>query len=629
MQQLIPYSRGKLSTLIWFVLGKLKRVRQGAVKQAANLIIRKKVHDAGSFHQALTWLSNRSLSNSALIEGLASTYNDAAGPINLRLEAAKAINDQQIIKPVSSKLIRAVLKALPEKPKNQRLIFLESIFTSIKPDELTMKAVSGVYHKSGHFNRTIELLGAQTNTTSQTSRLPHIRAAVERKNILDNGIPLATRTCRQPPTGPARIMYCVSQSRPHLSSGYAIRTHEILSELRSRGLDIEVFARDGFPNDRWDFAGAPLAKANCKIDDVSYHFCPNRRFGISNRALTEYHNRASARITSQIQDFKPTLIHAASNFSCGLPAADAAAKAGLPFIYEMRGLWHLSRASGEASFAGSAEFQLQDRLEIDCAKKADKVLAITQSLADYIIDRGVDPAKVDILPNAVDADSFTPLDRDAELAEQLQLQGAVVIGYIGSLISYEGLDLLLEAVARVRLLSSVRFKLLVIGDGSESKKLRQLAKQLQIQDIVHFTGRVAHEEVLKYYSLVDIVPLPRRGATVCEIVSPLKPFEAMAMAKTLLVSDVAALAEIVTHGETGIIHKRDDAADLADKLVSLLGDAENRKILGAQAREWVIKNRTWKKVCEQVLATYNELGAHDLNQANDAQTLTPKHHRTT
>jgi len=601
MQQLIPYSRGKLSALVWYILRKINKVRRYLVKRVAAVLISQKVQSPSDFHHALKWLSKREFSNFALVEGLVTTFQDATGPAIMLQEACSAINSDEIYEPLRQKLIRATLRALPEKPASTRVNFLDSVVGFLGPDELTLKVACEAFNKSGNFDRTVKILDALPDPKEHLLQNEWFKAAITRQTVLENGVPLSTKEQPSPQPAYTRVMYCVSQSRPHLTSGYAIRTHEILSELRARGLEVEAFARDGFPNDRWDFAGAPLSKATFSIDEVTYHFCPNRQFGISNRELLKYYEQATARYTRQIDAFKPSIVHAASNFSCGLAAANAAAKAGLPFVYEMRGLWHLSRASSDPSFADSAEFKLQDRLEIDCAKKADKVLAITQSLADYIIERGVDAEKVKLLPNAVDTNSFKPLERNPKLEDQLQLKNTVVIGYVGSLVNYEGLDLLLEAIAKVRLTSVTNFKMLVIGDGRESNNLRRQAKRLKILDLVVFVGRVAHEEVTSYYSLIDIVPLPRRGEKVCEIVSPLKPFEAMAMGKTLLVSDVAALAEIVKHGETGFIHKKDDVEDITDKLAFLLSNPKSREEMGVQAREWVMANRTWERVCEQDL----------------------------
>ena len=118
-----------------------------------------------------------------------------------------------------------------------------------------------------------------------------------------------------------------------------------------------------------------------------------------------------------------------------------------------------------------------------------------------------------------------------------------MIGYIGSLVSYEGLDLLISSLPWFNK-ARIKFKLLIVGDGAYMEKLQDLTNNLGLTDLVLFTGRVPHEEVERYYSIVDIAPFPRLPP-VTEMVSPLKLFEAMAMEKAVIASDVHALTEIV------------------------------------------------------------------------------------
>jgi len=107
-------------------------------------------------------------------------------------------------------------------------------------------------------------------------------------------------------------------------------------------------------------------------------------------------------------------------------------------------------------------------------------------------------------------------------------------------------------------------------------------------------GRVPHEQVAAYYSLIDIAPFPRKPWPVCEMVSPMKPLEAMAMEKAVVVSDVAALAEMVDRGRYGLMFAKGDVSALADALQRLLTEADLRQRLGAEGRRNVLQNRTWK-----------------------------------
>ena len=122
-----------------------------------------------------------------------------------------------------------------------------------------------------------------------------------------------------------------------------------------------------------------------------------------------------------------------------------------------------------------------------------------------------------------------------------------------------------------------------------------------------FTGRVPHEEVESYYSLIDIAPFPRLSLPVTEMVSPLKPFEAMAMEKLVIASDVAALEEIVNHEVTGLLFKKDDVNSLTDTLELGITDSRLRNKLGKQAREWVKAERDWPILAKRITDLYESL----------------------
>ena len=191
--------------------------------------------------------------------------------------------------------------------------------------------------------------------------------------------------------------------------------------------------------------------------------------------------------------------------------------------------------------------------------------------------------------------------------KELDFQNSIVIGYIGSFVDYEGLDLLLEACALLKENHGDVFKLLLVGDGDVMQQLRRTVQFLQLEDHVVFTGRVSHDEVQRYYSLIDIAPLPRKGLRVCELVSPLKPFEAMASGKVLITSSVQALAEIVDDGITGLVFEKDNAKDLADKLELVLSDPNLRKKMGANANKWVLENHSWDVISKRVTDIYDQI----------------------
>ena len=608
MQQLIELSRGRLARFGKRARNAIRCVRRDLLRGLAVVFIWRKRERLQLSNQTST-LESLFLAREPVLAVLLQHQLDTAGAKQTAADVTDIITDEHTNTLSASTLLRAALSRF----RHAHNTFVAEIVDAcpaavLKTNEAGLMA-SRDLAATGQFDLAVHTL-QRSGFNPDTPDLPFwAQDAFKRDRVLQHGFampPAKHSRCADT----KRVMYCLAQSRPHLNSGYAIRSHEIVKSLTRRGVPVHVALRAGFPNDRWDFAGAPMSRAQVEVDGVRYHFAPSRRMGQSNSDLVSYQQRARDHWIAEALRSGAGLIHAASNFSCGLSAAEAATCLNIPFVYEMRGLWHMTRLAKEPDFGESAEYRLQDRLEIDCAARADKVLVITRALADYVIERGVDPEKVSVLPNAVDIDSFRATTPDADLQNKLGVANAVVIGYAGSIVEYEGLDLLLIAYSKLAPELRQVARLIIVGDGTALPELKKLAKELQIQHCVQFTGRVPHEDINRYYDLFDIVPLPRRGHRVCEIISPLKPFEAMAMKKALVVSDVPALAETIIEGETGMIHKRDCADSLSAVLAQLIDKPALRDKLGHRARDWVTQNRTWDSVCGKIVDCYQELGWH-------------------
>ncbi|MBV9863604.1 MAG: glycosyltransferase [Alphaproteobacteria bacterium] len=406
-------------------------------------------------------------------------------------------------------------------------------------------------------------------------------------------------------TDRGKAVYLLHFTLPYASNGYATRSQGLLQAMRASGFDVVAYSRSGFPYDMPAFREASgLAEADV-IDGVVY-----RRIFAGSRVEEpelDYILNSAARYEAALRKERPALVHAASNFTTGLPALIAARRLGLPFIYEARGFWEMTRASRQADFERHPQYRLMQSLESLVAREADRVITLTDAMRDDLIARGAAPDRVSVVANAVDAERFRPLLRDTALAERLRLPpGVPVIGYVGSIVGYEGLDDLVEACAGLRA-DGHDFRLLLVGDGAALPALRGAIRAGGLEDRVAAPGRVAFEEVEAYYSLIDICPFPRKPMPICELVSPLKPFEALAMEKAVIVSSVRPLAEIVADRETGLVFRKGEPADLQRALGELLGDAELRRRLGEAGRRWVAANRSWDAAGQSVLALYREL----------------------
>lgn len=406
-----------------------------------------------------------------------------------------------------------------------------------------------------------------------------------------------------------RIFYLLHNSLPYHSAGYSTRTHGLLTGLRRLGWDVRGVTRLGYPYDMPKMAELGAISTTDVVDGVPYHRLSTTP-GIEKKSpITDYVERYYKALASLAKQERPFVIHGASNHWNGLAAVTAANRLGLPSIYEVRGLWEVTRGSRDPEWAKGGMYRFMARMEADAAAQATRVFAITNALKNELVNRGVDEDKITVVPNAVDADRFTPLPRDSDLERSLELVGKTVIGYIGSVLDYEGLGMLVDAADIMRTRRQ-DFAVLIVGDGAELDKFQELVRERELEEFVRFTGRVPHEDVERYYSLVDIAPFPRLPLPVCEMVSPLKPFEALAMGKAVVASDVAALAEIIQPGVNGLLHRKGDVEDLTRQLEALLDNQDLRKELADKGRHWVRENRQWSDMAKIVSRTYEELGGH-------------------
>lgn len=426
-------------------------------------------------------------------------------------------------------------------------------------------------------------------------------------SVIANGWPMVGAESTPYEPRPNAVLSVLAQSLPVTSGGYATRTHGILTGISGRGWDVRAVTRLGFPLDWWrgfeDREAMPLDV----VDGIPYHRLYDKGVRVYPQyPLRSYVEQYAQRLMQHAVEHRASLIHGASFYVNGLAAAIAARRLGIPYVYEMRGLEDLMRVSRDPSYATSERYRFLITTENAACRDADVVLVITDALRREMIDRGVPDERIIVLPNGVDVERFRPIERDAKLAAELGIGDKTVIGYAGGLVDYEGLNLLLEASA---LLKSRRddFHVVIVGDGSSEQALRDMAVRLQLEDVITFAGRVPHSKVNRYISLFDITPFPRLPLPVCELISPIKPFEAMAMGKAVVASTVAALTEIVADGKTGAVFRKGSAEDLARVLGELLDSPTRRKELGRAARNWVVAERDWSKIVTIVEATYRDL----------------------
>ena len=403
--------------------------------------------------------------------------------------------------------------------------------------------------------------------------------------------------------GDAGVLMMLSSSLPLNPSGYGIRSHAIAGHLLRHGVRLHVNTKPGYPLTSW--TGPQPVRPRDTVENVVYNRLPLYPAGVGEFGEA-YREQASRLIAAVAGRCRAAIVHAASDMENGLPAMLAARQAGVKGIYEYRGMWHYSSAARNTWFPWTEPFQRRQRLELEAGRMADACFAISEALKADLVAGGLPEEKITVLPNAVDVERFTPLPPDGELLEKYDLRDRVVMGFIGSFTAYEGLEHLLDAVLELKW-RNLPVSMLLVGDGAGLARLRELHRARGSHPAVIFTGRVPFDEVKRYYSLIDIMPFPRIPAKVCHCVPPLKPLEAMAMGKAVLVSHVAALTEIVRDGETGLVFESGNLPDLVEKLEALVTAPEMRRRLAAQGRAWVLAERDWHRVSERILRVYEGL----------------------
>lgn len=408
--------------------------------------------------------------------------------------------------------------------------------------------------------------------------------------VLESQIHKRSHELRYKPE-PGSVLYVAASCLPYHISGYTARTHEVISALRSIGGKVNALTRPGYPWDRRDRLNDATGERTM-VSDVPYQHTSHPA---NNRPVLFYALQAASIVADMASRMRVEVIHAASNHVNALPALLAARQLGIPFQYEMRGLWELTRISRQPAFEDSQAYKQGLQLEGVVARSADRLFVISQQLGRYAQAHwGVAADRMALLPNCVDPGRIVPTD-------PLCVQ-PYTIGYAGSLISYEGLDTLIDAVdVLARDGSPVRVD--VIGDGEVRAQLEAQVDRLGLKDRIRFLGRVPPDSAREILGSCSLVCIPRKPFKVCEIVPPLKLVEALAMGKPVIVPDLPVFRDEMGPNPAGWFFRAGDASDLAGVIRKALSDRAVLAALGARAREYATTQRCWRDFVVNVLPT--------------------------
>ncbi|MCT2401594.1 TIGR04063 family PEP-CTERM/XrtA system glycosyltransferase [Novosphingobium mangrovi (ex Huang et al. 2023)] len=384
-----------------------------------------------------------------------------------------------------------------------------------------------------------------------------------------------------------RVLHVLDHSLP-MHSGYTFRTRAILKAQQALGYDVR-----GITGLRHTAEGPAAEEA----DGLLFHRTAGTAGGpVGYREWREI-GLFTQGIDRVVRDWRPDILHAHSPALCGQAALRVARRHGIPLVYEIRAFWEDAAVGNGTGSEGSLKYRLTRKLESHVVREADAMVTICEGLRRDLIARGTPEDKITVMPNGVDLALFgQPPERDAALGRELgfEIDGRAcpVIGFIGSFYDYEGLDILVEAMPGL-VASQPDARLLLVGGGPMEAALRAQAEASPAADAIRFIGRVPHHQVDRYYALCDVMAYPRKRSRLTDLVTPLKPLEAMAQGKLVAASDVGGHRELIDDGVTGTLFAPDDAAACAAALAGLLERRDLWDGYRRAGREHVEKRHDW------------------------------------
>lgn len=399
-----------------------------------------------------------------------------------------------------------------------------------------------------------------------------------------------------------RILHVLDHSIP-LQSGYSFRTRAILREQRRMGWETVHLTS---PKHK-DGDGVALEEI---IDGLRFYRTRPAKGVLARLPILRelaLMNAIARRLSEVVGETRPDILHVHSPVLNALPALWVARKMNIPLVYEVRAFWEDAAVDHGTAREGGMRYRLTRALETFALRKASHVTTICEGLRQDIVARGIRDGKVTVIPNAVDIAAFKfNVAPDLKLKTQLGVEGKTVVGFVGSFYAYEGLDLLLSALpAILTKMSDVR--ILLVGGGPQEESLRALASALGLADKVVFAGRVPHDEIYRYYGLIDVLAYPRRSMRLTELVTPLKPLEAMAQGRLVVASDVGGHKELIRDGETGLLFRAGDTGSLAEAIIRLLERKDRWPGLRERGRRFVEETRNWADSAAKYRAVFEGL----------------------
>jgi len=404
---------------------------------------------------------------------------------------------------------------------------------------------------------------------------------------------------------PIKILHLFDHSIP-LQSGYTFRSRAIMLQQKALGYDIKALTSD---------RQGRTAHTKESIDEIVFYRIRNQRSNFDrmiktipfvNQYYTVYTLRK--RLKEVLKAWQPDVIHSHSPLLTAWAALPIVKKLDIPLIYEVRAFWEDAAVDHGTHQFNSFRYKLIKKLETKICLSATKVTTICEGLKNDLIERGVPEQKITVIPNAVDLSQFSHIalskPKDRKILDKYDLENKFILGFIGSLYAYEGLDTLIKAFPQIKK-NIPNAKLLIIGGGPQFNIWKKLKESSSCGADIIFTGRVPHEQVQAFYQLLNVLIYPRKKLRLTELVTPLKPLEAMAMGKCVVASNVGGHKELIVSGQNGLLFEADDIDDLTLKVLACQ-DKETRELLIQNGRRYVEKERNWPNSVKRYGTVYGD-----------------------
>lgn len=403
---------------------------------------------------------------------------------------------------------------------------------------------------------------------------------------------------------PDTVLHFVTNSLPYTNAGYTIRTHQIIEAQLLAGISASAVTRYGYPIT----AGNVLAGNSTKVrgfnsdQEITYHH-------LQPTGLVKFENTEPAIVAAEklVRKLKPAVLHAATDFMNGELAHAVAQRTGLPFVYEVRGFLEDSWLAKQKDHPVHSSRYLDARnRETQVMLKADAITTLSLTMKLEMIERGIDPNKIHLMPNAVPENLLSTEMDSTQARKLLGLPQLPTFGIASTLHEFENTQMLIQVLELLQARGKIA-QLLIVGDGPQLEQLKKLAKSSALRERIHIVGRKDFDQVHNYFLSMDVFCLPRSLSRVTSLVTPLKPLEAMALGRVVVGSDLPAIQELIINGETGLLAPPGDASAFTTAVERVLYDQGLRSEISIAAKQWVSQNRTWPRIALQYRDLYARL----------------------